>query len=146
MIRSILAVFAGLLALTTVSFAIETAAAPLLMHLFPRALPDAAALASNLPARVFMVAYTTFSIGLGGYVTAWIARGYRLTLAAIMSTIELAFTLYVMIAGPFHEAHSAPQFVWITGLVLMIPAACLGAAIRDKEVSPRVSEFGAHLE
>ena len=133
MVRSILAVLAGLVALTIVSFAIEIAADPLLMHLFPRALPDAAALAGNLPVRLFMVAYTTFAIGVGGYVTAWIARRSRLTLAAIMGAIEVAFTLYVMIAGPFHEAHPAPQLVWIAGLVLMIPTACLGAAIRDKQ-------------
>jgi len=74
MIRSILAVLAGLVALTIVSFAIELGADPLLMHLFPRALPDAAALAGNLPARLFMEVYTTFAIGVGGYVTAWIVR------------------------------------------------------------------------
>jgi hypothetical protein len=146
MIRSILAVLAGLVALTIVSFAIEMAADPLLMHLFPRALPDAAALAGNLPARLFMVAYTTFAIGAGGYVTAWIARRSRLALAAIMGAIEVAFTLYVMTAGPFHEAHPAPQLVWITGVVLMIPASCLGAAIRDKQAPPRIPEFGAHLK
>ena len=146
MIRSILAVLAGLVALTIVSFVVEIGADPLLMHLFPRALPDVAALAGNLPARLFMVAYTTFAIGVGGYVTAWIARRSRLILAAIMGAIEVAFTLYVMIAGPFREAHSAPQLVWITGLVLMIPAACLGAAIRNKQAPPRIPEFGAHLK
>jgi hypothetical protein len=144
MIRSILAVLAGLVALTIVSFAIEIAADPLLMHLFPRALPDAAALADNLPARLFMVAYTTFAIGVGGYATAWIAQRSRLALAAIMGTIEAAFTLYVMIAGPFHEAHTAPRLIWITGLILMIPAACLGAVIRDKQSPRGIPEFGAH--
>jgi hypothetical protein len=146
MVRSILAVLAGLVALTIVSFAIEIAADPLLMHLFPRALPDAAALSGNLPARLFMVAYTTFAIGVGGYVTAWIARHSRLTHAAIMGAIEVAFTLYVMTAAPFHEAHSAPRWVWIVGVVLMIPAACLGAAIRDKHAPPRTPDFGAHLK
>jgi len=136
MIRSILAVFAGLVALTIISFAIEAAADPLLMHLFPQALPDAAALAGNLPARLFMVAYTTFAIGVGGYVTAWIARRSQLTLAAIMGAVEVAFTLYVMIAGPFHEAHPAHRWIWIPAVVLMIPAACLGAAIRAKRTAP----------
>jgi hypothetical protein len=133
MIRSILAVLAGLIALTIVSFAIELAADPILLHVFPRALPDAAALAGSLPATLFMFAYTTFAIGVGGYVTAWIARRSRLTLAAIMGAIEVAFTLYVMIAAPFHEAHPAPRWVWVTGVILMIPAACLGAAIRAKQ-------------
>ncbi|MGD0894078.1 MAG: hypothetical protein ABR923_21365 [Terracidiphilus sp.] len=138
MIRSILAVVAGLVALTIVSFAIEAAADPLLMHLFPGALPDAAALAGNLPARVFMVAYTTFAIVVGGYITAWIARSSRLTCAAILGAIEVAFTLYVMIAAPFHEAHPAPRWVWIAGVVLMIPAACLGAAIKARQMPSTV--------
>jgi hypothetical protein len=132
MIRSILAVVAGLLALTIISFAIEAAADPLLLHLFPAALPDSAALVMSLPARLFMVAYTTFAIMVGGYVTAWIARRSRLTLAAIMGAIEVAFTLYVMMAAPFHEAHPAPRWVFITGIILMIPAACLGAAIKRR--------------
>ena len=96
MIRSILAVLAGLLALTIVSFA----------------------------------------IGVGGYVTAWIARRSQLTLAAIMGAIEVALTLYVMIAGPFHEPHPAPPAIWITGLILMIPAACLGAILRARQEKP----------
>ncbi len=133
MIRSILAVIAGVIVLTLVSFAIEAAADPLLMRMFPAALPDATALAGNLAARLFMVAYTTFAIAVGGYVTAWIARRSRLTLAAIMGTIEVALTLYVMVAAPFHEAHSAPRWVSIIAVILMIPAACLGALIRVKQ-------------
>ena len=136
MIRSILAVLAGLLALTIVSFAIEAAADPILLHLFPQALPDTAALGGNLPARLLMVAYTTFAIGVGGYVTAWTARRSQLTLAAIMGAIEVALTLYVMIAGPFHEPHPAPPAIWITGLILMIPAACLGAILRARQEKP----------
>jgi len=122
--------------LTIVSFAIEAAANPLLMHLFPSALPDAAALAGNFPARLFMLAYTMFSIVVGGYVTAWIARRAQIIHAAIMGIIEVAFTLYVMIAAPFSEVHHAPRWGWIAGIILMIPAACLGAAIRVKQAPP----------
>jgi len=46
-----------------------------------------------------------------------------------MGAIEAAFTLYVTIAAPFAEAHPAPRWSWTTGTVLMIPAACLGAAL-----------------
>jgi hypothetical protein len=139
MIRSILAVVAGLFALTLVSFGIEAAADPLLLHLFPAALPDAAALAASLPARLFMVAYTTFAIGVGGYVTAWIARRSRLTLAAIMGAIEVAFTLYVMMAAPFHEAHPAPRWIFVTGIIVMLPAAYLGGMIKVRQAATGVS-------
>ena len=140
MIRSILAVVAGLVALTIVSFAIEAAADPLLMRLFPGALPDAAALGANIPARLFMLTYTTFAIAVGGYVTAWIARRSRLTHAAMMGAIEVAFTLYVMIAMPFVEAHPAPRWVGITGIILIIPAACLGAALRARRAPSMSTE------
>ena len=133
MIRSILAVVAGLVVLTVISFAIE-AADPLLMHLFPRALPNAAALAASFPARLWMLAYTTFAIALGGYVTALIARRAQISHAAIMGAIEMALTLYVMIAAPFPEVHQAPRWGWVAGIILMVPAACLGAALAP---SPR---------
>jgi hypothetical protein len=136
-IRSVLAVIAGLIMLTVVSFAVEAAADPLLMHLFPHALPDAAALAGNFPARLFMLAYTMFSIAVGGYVTARIARRAQLAHAAIMGVIEVAFTLYVMIAAPFAEARHAPRWGWIAGMILMIPAACIGAAIQARRAPPR---------
>ena len=136
MIRNILAVVAGLIALTLVAFAIEAIADPLLMHLFPSALPNAAALARGVPTRLFMLTYTTFAIVVGGYVTAWVARRSRLTLAAILGVIEVAFTLYVMIAAPFPEEYRAPRWSWITGIVLMIPAACLGAFLQSKQSSP----------
>lgn len=139
MIRSILAVLAGIIVLTIVSFGIEAAADPLLMHFFPSALPDAAALSRNFPARLLMLAYTTFAIGLGGYVTAWIASRARIWHAAIMGAVEVAFTLYVMIAAPFPEVHQAPRWGWIAGMILMVPAACLGGALRAKQSARQVS-------
>lgn len=132
MIRSVVAVIAGLVVLTIASFAIEAAVDPLLMHLFPGALPDAAALSRNFPARLLMTAYTMFSIGLGGYVAAWIARRAKIWHAVIVGAIEVAFTLYVMIAAPFPEARRAPRWGWIVGMILMVPAAWLGGAIRAK--------------
>ena len=136
MIRSILAVLAGLVVLTIASFAIEAAVDPLLMHMFPGAIPDAAALSRNFPARLLMLAYTTFSIGLGGYFTAWIATRAKMWHAAIMGVIEIAFTLYVMIAAPFPEVNPSPRWGFIVGMILMVPAACLGAYIRTKQ-TPR---------
>jgi hypothetical protein len=143
MIRSVLAVLAGIVALTIVSFGIEAAADPLLMHLFPGTLPDPAALSRNFSARLFMLVYTSFSIGLGGYVTAWIASRAKIWHAAIVGAIEIAFTVYIMIAAPFQEAHQAPLWGWIAGMILMVPAACIGAAIRARQKSrqaiPQVS-------
>jgi hypothetical protein len=132
-LRSILAVLVGIVVLTIISFGIEAVAGPLLMRMFPTALPDAAALSANFPARLFMLAYTLFSIAVAGYATAWVAGRARILHAAIMGAVEVALTAYVMIAAPFPEVHPAPRWWWIAGLILMIPAACLGAAIRAKQ-------------
>jgi hypothetical protein len=139
-IRSILAVLAGIVVLTIVSFAIEAVAGPLLMRLFPTALPDAAALSANFPARLFMLAYTLFSIGVAGYFTAWIAGRAKILHAAIMGAVEVALTAYVMIAAPFPEVHPAPRWWWIAGLILMIPAAIIGGLIRARTTSRKIVE------
>ncbi len=136
-IRSILAVLTGIVVLTIVSFGIEAVAGPLMMRIFPTALPDAAALSANFAARLVMLAYTLFSIAVAGYATAWVAGRAKILHAAIMGAVEVALTLYVMIAAPFPEAHPAPRWWWIAGLILMIPAAILGAVIREKQSTRR---------
>ncbi|HVB87077.1 MAG TPA: hypothetical protein VNK23_10495 [Candidatus Dormibacteraeota bacterium] len=65
MFRSVLAILAGLVTLTVASFAIEALANPVLMHLFPRMLPDVAALRVSVPAHLVMFAYTAASVALG---------------------------------------------------------------------------------
>jgi hypothetical protein len=69
-IRSILAVLAGIAVLTIISFGIEAAADPLMMRMFPQALPTRAALSQNQWATLFMLTYTMLSVAAGGYVTA----------------------------------------------------------------------------
>jgi len=55
MIRSVLAMVAGIAALTVTSFAIEALADPLLMRMFPQALPTRAAVGQNLVALVLTI-------------------------------------------------------------------------------------------
>jgi hypothetical protein len=53
--RSILAILAGLVVIVVTSFGIQ-AANPLLMRMFPAALPDETAMSHNLPAWLFTFA------------------------------------------------------------------------------------------
>jgi hypothetical protein len=129
-IRSILAVLAGLVVLTVVSFAIEAVADPLLMRLFPTALPDPTALARNIPARLIMLAYTLLAVAAGGYVTAWIAPRAKIRHAVIMGAIEIGLTLYLLFATAIPQAHQAPAWGFYVGMLLMVPAAALGGKIR----------------
>jgi hypothetical protein len=135
MIRSVLAVLAGIVVLTVTSFAIEAATDPLLMRMFPRALPNAAAMSQNVPAKLFMIFYTILCVAAGGYVTAWLARRSEVWHAVIMGAIEVLLTVCAMIALPGH----APLWSWMVGLALVVPAAWLGGMIRTKQTAIRLS-------
>ena len=128
MFRSVLAVVAGIAALTATSFAIEAVANPLLMRLFPQALPDHAALQHNLPATLFLFAYTALCVAGGGYVTAWIAPRHGVRHAAIMGVIQIGLTVWAMLSIP----EQAPLRNWITGMALTLPAAWCGGLVRTR--------------
>jgi len=131
MIRSALAVLAGIVVLTVTSFAIEAVANPWMMRMFPNALPNEAAMNQSVPAKLFMIAYTMLCVAAGGYVTAWLARRSPVRHAAIMGAIEAAMTIGVMASFPGH----APLWSWIVGIGLIVPAAWCGGMIRARRAT-----------
>jgi len=133
MIRSIAAVLAGLIVLTVTSFTIEWAVDPLLLRLFPQALPNQSALETNLYAALFMYFYTALCVAAGGYVTAWVARRLPVAHAVVMGVVELALTAWAMKVVVVH----APLRNWIVGIVMVIPAAWCGGLLRAKQVNRR---------
>jgi fatty acid desaturase len=72
-------------------------------------------------------------VAAGGYVTAWLARRAEIRHAVIMGAIEVALTIWAMIELP----DQAPMWAWILGMVLIVPAAWVGGAIRAKQTRPR---------
>ena len=128
MIRSILAVLAGIAVLTATSFAIEAVANPLLMRMFPSAIPDRAALSHNLPATLFLFTYTTLCVAAGGYVTAWLALRSQTLHALIMGGIQTMLTVWAMFSIP----EQAPLRNWIVSLALTVPAAWCGGMLRAR--------------
>ncbi len=128
MVRSILAVIAGIATLTATSFAIEAAADSILLRLFPLALPNRAAISHNLAADVFSLAYTSACIAAGGYVTAWIARRSPIWHAVAMGVVQEALTVWAMVSLP----NEAPLRNWIATLVLTIPVAWCGGLLRAR--------------
>jgi hypothetical protein len=113
MIRSVLAILAGIVTLTVLSFAIEAVANPLLTRY---------GLSHGLPARLFMFAYGTLSVAAGGYVTAWLAKRAPLRHAAWMGVVQCALTVMAMAAMWNHS----PALNWIVALAMAMPAALLG--------------------
>ena len=72
MIRSVLAVIAGIVVLSVTSFAIEWASEPVLAAVFPDA-QSAGATSHNGARKLIMFVYSTLCVACGGYVTAFIA-------------------------------------------------------------------------
>ena len=118
MIRSVLAILAGIVTLTAISFSIEAIADPLLMKLLPEAFPTRSALSHSLPATAFMFTYGALSVAAGGYVTAWLARRAPLRHAAAMGVVQSGLTLWAMIAMWSHS----PAMDWIVSLAMAFPA------------------------
>jgi hypothetical protein len=131
--RSIAAVLAGLLVLTVSSFAIEWAVDPLLLRLFPQALPNNSALKANLYAALFMYFYTAVCVAAGGYATAWVARRRPISHAVAMGVVELGLTVWAMNAVVVH----APMRNWIIGIMTVVPAAWCGGLVRAKHAPKR---------
>jgi len=128
MIRSILAVLAGIAVLTATSFAIEAVTNPLLLRMFPNALPNQSAISHNIPATLFLFIYTSLCVVAGGYVTAWIARRSQMLHASIMGGVQSLLTVWAMLSIP----EQAPLRNWIASIVLTVPAAWCGGMLRAR--------------
>jgi len=122
-LRSILAVLAGLAVITAASFGIEAVADPLLMNML--ALPDKAALTHNSAVSLFTMAYTLLCVVGGGYVTAKLARRLPVRHALILGLLQAA----LMVPAMMSFADPGPLWRWVLGMVLVIPAAWAGGAI-----------------
>lgn len=103
---------------------------PLLLRMFPHALPNEAALGQNLIVRAVMFAYGAASIAVGGYVAARVARRAPVGHALAMGLLQSALTLYAMYAVVKH----APTSIWVTSAIMAVPAAWLGGFICARRV------------
>ena len=136
MFRSVLSVLAGIAVLTGASFAIEAAVNPMLLHLFPQALPSREALASNPWVRTLTFAYGFACVAAGGYIAASVARRLQFQHAAAMGIVQACLTIWAMLSP---IANHASRWQWITTAILTVPAAMVGGAVyqgrkRDEEL------------
>ena len=126
MIRSMLSVLAGIAVLTVASFAIEAALNPLLLRVFPEALPGPEALSSNPWVRTLMFAYGLMCVAAGGYVAARLAGRLPVQHAAAMGILQSGLTIMAMLST---VANHASRWVWIITAILTIPAALVGGVV-----------------
>jgi hypothetical protein len=141
MVRSVLSVLAGIVALTAASFAIEAVVNPLLLRAFPEALPGPAALASNHWVRAFTFAYGLICVAAGGYVSAWIARRFPIRHAAAMGILQAGLTIAAMLSP---EGNHASRMQWIAIAILSVPAALAGGLLyKGKKLDEGLEEAAA---
>src|SRR5271165_5316872 len=125
MLRSALAILAGLVVILVTSFGIEAAVTPLLLKMFPVALPNEAAMSGNLAVWLFTFAYTLLCVVVAGYVTARLAPHHAVGHALILGILQAALTVPAMLE--FRE--KSPLWGWIASMVLVIPAAWWGGVL-----------------
>jgi hypothetical protein len=123
MVRSMLAVLAGIAVLTVASFAIEAAVNSLLLRAFPEVLPGPEALLSSPWVKALTFAYGLLCVAAGGYVTAQVARRLPVQHAAAMGVVQAGLTILAMLSP---VAYHAPRLQWIITALLSMPAALAG--------------------
>jgi hypothetical protein len=123
MVRSILAIVAGLIVLTIASFSIEFSVNYAL--LLSGAFPDQASLDASVPLKLFMMTYTFLCVAAGGYATARLAPHSPAKHALIMGALETLMTIDVMYTFPGF----APLWTWLVSIPLIVPAAWFGARL-----------------
>jgi hypothetical protein len=77
--------------------------------------------------RVVWLLWNVVSMIAGGYVAAWIAPRARVAHAVIVGTIQTGFTLaaFLTLKG------DTPAWLWVSGMVLTVPAAWLGGRLKS---------------
>ena len=127
--RGVVAVLAGLVVLTVLSFALEALANALLGGALSESMADQPPSGHTVPVRLLSLALTLASVAAGGYVTAWIAgRGKATRHALILGIMEVVMTVGAMLV----MGNAAPLWSWIAAIVLIIPAAWLGGRVRSR--------------
>jgi hypothetical protein len=137
LLRSIGAVVVGFVVASIVMMVVETINGRFLhpeLGKMAQGMTDREALRSLLagaPASAFLVVIFGWALGslCGGLVAAWIGKRSRIGHALILGvTLTIAGIVNNLMIPP-------PLWVWIAGLVVLIPAACAGARLAPQRAS-----------
>ena len=150
--RSVLAVVAGIVAMSFVAFAIEIPLRALTLRLFSQSFPDQAALDSHVGWMVSQSLYTLPALMLGGYVAVWLAPRRGFTHAIAMAILQerddehdhrqserLAHAIamaivqdLLIVALIFNPPHPVPPWMWAITLVVTPAAIIYGGYLRSR--------------
>ena len=120
--RSVLAVLAGIFAMSVVAFAIEIPVRSLTLRMLPQTFPDQNALDSNVGWMLSQSLYTVPALMLGGYVAAWLAPRRGLAHAVAMAVVQALLIVALMFKPP----HPVPPWMWLVTLAVTPIAIIFG--------------------
>jgi hypothetical protein len=126
--RSILAVLAGILAMTALAFAIEMPLRLLTLRLFAESFPEPAMLDSSVVWMLSQSLYTVPALILGGYVAARLAPCCSLAHAIGMAIVQEL----LIVALVFNPPHPVPSWAWAMTLLLTPAAIIFGGYLRSR--------------
>ena len=135
MLRSILAVIAGLVTLIVTGLGGDVA----LRGLAPQWFAESGRV-ENVPALLLMVCYTLIFSVLSGYVAALVAKRQEIKHAFILGLIQLALNIVATIKF----SSTAPAWFHLAIIVLLVPATVFGGQLRlmqKAKADPRSFSF-----
>jgi hypothetical protein len=138
MMKSVLGVLAGLVVFSVALFAMDGAATALMMRIAPDTVANGSVIDHSDVTRVLWLIWETSCMAAAGYVSAWIASRTAVRDATIMGVIQMAMTIWALVA--VRDADQ-PLWFWIAGIVLMVPAAWYGGWLRAKRTAPAAAGF-----
>ena len=125
-VRSVLAVAAGIVAMTAVAFAVELPLRRLALRSFPQRFPDRATLDASVGWMLSQALYTIPAAVLGGYVAARLAPSRGPAHAVAMAVLQEL----LIVALIFNPPHPTPPWVWALTLLVTPAAIIAGGYLR----------------
>lgn len=127
-VRSVLAVLAGIVAMTAVAFAFEIPLRWLTLRWFSETFPDETALDSHVGWMLSQSLYTMPALIVGGYVAARLAPRRGLAHAVGMAILQELLIVLLIFAPP----HPVPPWMWVITFVVTPVAIIFGGSLQSR--------------
>ncbi|HEU0013800.1 MAG TPA: hypothetical protein VFQ45_08955 [Longimicrobium sp.] len=125
--RSIIAIVAGYFYIGLLSVGADAA----LRAIVPSAFPDGA-MVTDAAILLAMIAYVAFFATTGSYITARLAPAAPMRHALLLGVLGLVTQIGMLVAFAWAQA---PAWYHLLNLILVMPYAFIGGALREREVA-----------
>lgn len=127
--RSVVAVLAGFITFSVALNGVQGIGTAVLHSMNPNLSATTTIVNYSTETRVAWLIWEAVSLIAAGYVTARIAPSSRVAHATAMGLFQAVVTAYAM----FSLRSDEPEWFWLTGIALMIPAAWFGGWLQVRK-------------